>query len=89
METTTQTIVAQVEVPVKESRWNIFWQRMNGNKTMILSIIFGVVQACPIPEPYKSIALSLLGAAGVKTGYDHVVKNSAFKRSIKGIIIKH
>lgn len=87
METIIKTVVNQVEVPVKETRWHRFWQKLDGNKTLILSSIALTVSLCPIPEPAKTIILGILGLAGAKTGYDHVA-NGGFKRSVKGVNIE-
>ena len=87
MKTTIKTVVAQVEVPVKQTGWNRFWMRMNGNRTLILSMIATTVSLTPVPEPYKSISLGILALLGAKTGYEHI-KNGAFKPSVKGVIIE-
>lgn len=87
METIIKTVVEQVEVPKKETAWHKFWQRLDGNKTIILGIVFSIIQACPINEPYKAIILGVLGLLGGKTLYDHI-NNGSLKRSVKGVVIE-
>jgi hypothetical protein len=60
----------------KVSKLKKFWDIINGNKTIIGSVTLLILQAIPIPEPYKSISLGvvslLTGAAftsHVKKGY--------------------
>ena len=64
-------------------KWKKFWQKLEGNKTLILSCIATTVSLSPVPEPYKAIVLTILGVLGAKTGYDHI-KNGYFKPSEKG-----
>lgn len=83
----TITVIQEVQVPIKETGWHKFWQRMNGNRTMILSIVATGISFTPVPEPYKAILLGIISIAGGTTLVQHV-KNGGFKRSVKGVQIE-
>lgn len=57
-----ETIEKEVE---KESKLKKFWQVLNGNKTIIGSMILAILQPIPIPEPYKTV---LIGVVMILTG---------------------
>ena len=50
------------------------WQRLEGNKTIIGSNIITILVACPIPEPYKTISIIIVGSFTGVAFADHVKK---------------
>ena len=66
----------------KVSKLKKFWAILNGNKTIIGSIVLAVLQYMPIPEPYKAVSI---GVVSILTGAaltSHIQKG--FFRADKG-----
>jgi hypothetical protein len=45
---------------IKENKLKTFWKKLDGNKTIIGSMLLVVLQAIPIPEPYKTVSIGLV-----------------------------
>ena len=50
-----------------------FWQKLDGNKTIIGSNLIALIALLPIPEPYKTISLAGIG----------LITGIAFKSHVK------
>jgi hypothetical protein len=50
----------EVKTKEKFTKLKKFWNVLNGNKTIIGSMILVVLQAVPIPELYKTISMSIV-----------------------------
>ena len=58
------------------------WQMLNGNKTIIASMLLLVATNVPIPEPYRSIIIGILTLLTGGAAAHHVAKG--YLRTDKG-----
>ena len=58
------------------------WQMLNGNKTVICSMLLLIATNVPIPEPYKTIIVGLLSLLGTGSLAHHISKG--YLRTDKG-----
>jgi hypothetical protein len=59
-----------------------FWGVLNGNKTIIGSIILLILQPIPIPEPYKAISIGVVSLLTGAALTSHIEKG--FFKANKG-----
>jgi len=60
---------------VEKAKWyKRIWQILNGNKTIIASMLLLIATNVPIPEPFKSIIVGILSLLGGGALAHHAVK---------------
>ena len=52
----------------------MFWAAIDGNKTLICSVIITIITYAPLPQPYQQILMAIMLAAGGSSLVHHVQK---------------
>jgi hypothetical protein len=66
----------------EDSKFKKFWNVLNGNKTIIGSMILVILQAVPIPEPYKTVSIGVVSLLTGAALTSHIQRG--FFRADKG-----